>query len=294
MIELHLHKKLDGPEESFSLDVEMEVMQGKSIALYGPSGAGKTSLLRILSGLLKPDSGKIRIGEKYWYEASKKINLSPQKRNTGYVFQDYALFPNMTVLENIQFAEAGKGRARKTDSIIELMELGTLRQRKPATLSGGQKQRVALARALVRQPEMLLLDEPLSALDGKTRAKLQDYILKIQREFKPTTFLVSHDISEIMKLAGEVWIMNNGKITRHGPPSKVFSNNTLSGKFTFTGDIVNIAEEEVVSVITVLVGNDLVKVIVESSEAGTFQIGNKVLLASKAFNPVIRKINPID
>lgn len=290
MIELHIHKTLDGPEGPFSLDIDLEFRQGQFIALYGPSGAGKTSLLRILSGLLNPDSGYIRIGEKYWYEQGKKINVSPQKRNTGYVFQDYALFPNMTVLENIQFAAGRKGNTSKTATILELMELGALQHRKPQTLSGGQKQRVALARALVREPEMLLLDEPLSALDRKTRNRLQEYILRIQQEFQLTTLLVSHDISEIMKLAGEVWMMDNGKVTAQGPPKQVFTNNTLSGKFTFMGDIVNIQQEEVVSVVTVLVGNDPVKVIVENSEAGEFELGDKVLLASKAFNPVIQKI----
>ena len=290
MIELHIHKTLDGPEGPFSLDIDLEFRKGQFIALYGPSGAGKTSLLRILSGLLNPDSGYIRIGEKYWYEQGKKINVSPQKRNTGYVFQDYALFPNMTVLENIQFAAGRKGNTSKTATILELMELGALQHRKPQTLSGGQKQRVALARALVREPEMLLLDEPLSALDRKTRNRLQEYILRIQQEFQLTTLLVSHDISEIMKLAGEVWMMDNGKVTDQGPPKQVFTNNTLSGKFTFMGDIVNIQQEEVVSVVTVLVGNDPVKVIVENSEAGEFELGDKVLLASKAFNPVIQKI----
>lgn len=290
MIELHIHKTLDGPEGPFSLDIDLEFRQGQFIALYGPSGTGKTSLLRILSGLLNPDSGYIRIGEKYWYEQGKKINVSPQKRNTGYVFQDYALFPNMTVLENIQFAAGRKGNTSKTATILELMELGALQHRKPQTLSGGQKQRVALARALVREPEMLLLDEPLSALDRKTRNRLQEYILRIQQEFQLTTLLVSHDISEIMKLAGEVWMMDNGKVTAQGPPKQVFTNNTLSGKFTFMGDIVNIQQEEVVSVVTVLVGNDPVKVIVENSEAGEFELGDKVLLASKAFNPVIQKI----
>ena len=290
MIHFKLQRTLKSSEGEMLLDVSTEIQQGTFMGLYGSSGAGKTSILRMLAGLMQSEKGLLEVNKKIWLDTSNKINLPPQKRSVGYVFQDYALFPNMTVKENLTYA-LSKGQSKNIISeLINITELGELQHRKPTTLSGGQQQRVALARALVRQPEILLLDEPLSALDMSMRSKLQDYILKVHRQYNLTTILVSHDVSEVFKLCDQVLILEKGKIIQEGTPLEIFSNRKISGKFQFTGEIVHIQKEEVIYVVSVLIGNHLVKVVADASEVEEFSIGDKVLVASKAFNPLIQKI----
>ncbi|WP_405205247.1 sulfate/molybdate ABC transporter ATP-binding protein [Aquimarina sp. LLG6339-5] len=290
MIEVTIDKKLQTAEGSMKLDIRLRIEKGQLITLYGASGAGKTSILRIIAGLLSVDSGQIVVDGTYWLDYNKKINFSPQQRNIGYVFQDYALFPNMTVRENLEFAlEKGQDKSVIRE-LISIVALDKLKDRKPSTLSGGQQQRVALARALVRKPKILLLDEPLSALDIKMRSKLQDYILKVHREYELTTILVSHDIGEIIKMSDKVYCLDEGKISREGDSVSIFTDNQLSGKFQFTGEVINIQSEDVVYIITVLIGNNVVRVIAQESEISSLAIGDKVVVASKAFNPVLIKI----
>lgn len=288
-MKVRLQKSLNGHNGILRLNLDLEIADGKLVTLYGESGAGKTSVLRMISGLLQPDSGFIQIGDKIWFDSSKKIHMKPQKRDLGLVFQDYALFPNMTIRENLEFA-----RNDKNDVIIEellaLMELTGLQHRKPETLSGGQKQRVALARALVRRPKVLLLDEPLSSLDRKMRSKLQEHILNVHRKFGLTTILVSHETSEIFKMSDEVLVLKEGEITFRDTPASLFSSHSLSGKFKFTGEIIAIEKADIVYIVSVLIGNDLVKVVADKSEVEGFNVGDQVLVASKAFNPIIQKI----
>ena len=291
MIEFDLRKTLGSRGASMDLELRLSIQTGSFVTLYGPSGAGKTSTLRIIAGLLNPDNGSLVINEQPWHDSSRKINLPPQKRNVGFVFQDYALFPHMTVKKNLQFAEHPEMKGQLVDELIELMELSALVNRKPDTLSGGQQQRVALARALAQKPEILLLDEPLAALDYRIRLKLQDYLLKIHREYQLTTFLVSHDISEINKLSDLVLVMEDGKIVKSGTPEEIFINQKISGKFKFVGEVLNIESQEVVFIVSVLVHNQVVKVIAQASEIKDIRIGDQVMLASKAFNPVIYKID---
>ena len=290
MIEFDLHKVLGIDEGSIDLELRLGVEPGSFVTLYGPSGAGKTSTLRIIAGLLQPDDGILKVNGDSWYDSNSKINLSPQKRKVGFVFQDYALFPHMTVLKNLEYA-ANKSRGPVVNELVELMELDNLVNRKPSTLSGGQQQRVALARALAQKPEILLLDEPLAALDYRIRLKLQDYLLKIHREYNLTTFLVSHDISEINKLSDLVLVMDQGRIVKSGSPEEVFINQKISGKFRFVGEVLQIVPQEVVFIVSVLVHNQVVKVIAQASEMKGISVGDKVMLASKAFNPVIYKID---
>ncbi|WP_299218524.1 ATP-binding cassette domain-containing protein [uncultured Aquimarina sp.] len=290
MIEAHIHKTLSTANGKMLLDIQLNIKKGQFVTLYGPSGAGKTSTLRILAGLLSADKGQIVVDDKVWLDSKKKINFSPQQRKIGYVFQDYALFPNMTVRRNLEFAlEKGQDRSI-IQELITIVELEELQDRKPETLSGGQQQRVALARALVRKPEVLLLDEPLSALDIKMRAKLQDYILKVHRQYGLTTILVSHDVGEIIKMSDEIYCLEAGKISKQGNPSAIFTNDRLSGKFQFTGEVIAIEQEEVVYIVTVLIGNNVVKIIAQESEITDLGIGDKVIVASKAFNPILLKI----
>ncbi len=290
MISFNVQKELYGTKGNMQLNLKLQINQGQLVTLYGPSGAGKTSTLRILSGLMKPERGSIEVNGKLWFDAEKKINLKPQLRNIGYVFQDYALFPNMTVLQNLEF---GLGKQKDRSSIkelVEIVELGDLQNRLPETLSGGQKQRVALARALVQRPDILLLDEPLSALDVKIRLKLQDYIATIHRQFQLTTILISHDIGEIHKLSDWVFVLEKGELTKQGSPTGIFVDQKISGKFKFQGEILKIEQEEVVFVVSVLIQNELVKVIADESEISGLEVGDKVIVASKAFNPVIYRI----
>jgi molybdate transport system ATP-binding protein len=206
------------------------------------------------------------------------------------VFQDFALFPNMTVIENLKYGIKQQESAALVEELVEVIELSELIDRKPATLSGGQQQRVALARALVSKPDILLLDEPLSALDQKMRSKLQDYLLDVHRKFNLTTFLVSHDIGEIFKLSDRIIHLDKGQVLGYKTPTELFSQRHLSGKFQFLGKVVDIVKEDVIFIVTVLIDNHLVKVIVDHDTAAELSVGDQVLVASKAFNPVIRKI----
>ncbi len=290
MIELNLHKALHSSQGAMHLEVDLNFAQGSFTAVQGKSGAGKTSLLRMIAGLMQPDKGKIHVLDQAWFDSNLNVNLAIQKRQVGYVFQDYALFPNMSVSENLLFALPKGGSKSVITDLIELMELGDLQFLKPETLSGGQKQRVALARALVQQPKILLLDEPLSALDNEIRSKLQAHILTLHREFKLTTLMVTHDNSETLKLADLLIVLDEGKVTRHGKPSDILVNSSVSGKFQFTGEIIAIQPEGVIGIISVLVGKELVKVVSEREESEAFKIGDNVLVASKAFNPIIQKL----
>ena len=207
MIEIDISKKLFSAQGEFTLDLELNIAQGEFISLFGQSGAGKTTLLRCLAGLEQPDSGFIKVRGVTWFDSKAGIMLKTQYRHAGYMFQDYALFPNMSIRANLEFALRPGARRERVSELIELMGLGDLQQRKPDTLSGGQKQRVALARALAAEPDMLLLDEPFSALDHATRVRLQDEVMRMQRHFGLTTLMVSHDISEVYKLSQRVLVI---------------------------------------------------------------------------------------
>ena len=290
MIELSFHKELISAQGKMKLNINCNIEQGSFLCISGKSGSGKTSMLRMIAGLMKPDGGTIRVNDRLWFDAQKRINLKPQERKTGMVFQDYALFPNMNIKENLHFA-LNKGQDKKiVADLIETMELGSLQDRKPDTLSGGQKQRVALARALVQRPEILMLDEPLSALDAEMRTKLQKSLLDLYKKYKMTVLLVSHDVGEILKLSNEMIVLENGFISKRGKAIDVFSNKKVSGKFQFIGEIISIKKQNFIFILSILIGQDLVQVVADESEVDQFSIGDKVLVASKAFNPIIQKV----
>ncbi len=230
MIFLDFEKQLHSVQGNFTLQVCCELTPQNLITFFGKSGAGKTTILRILAGLDSPDSGVIQVNDEIWYDACAKINLPPQKRRIGFVFQDYALFPNMSVEENLSFSLPKNADKSRVESLLEITELGALRKFKPNMLSGGQQQRVALARALVRNPQILLLDEPFSALDSAMSRKLQEELLRIHQHFKLTTFLVSHNFSEVFFLSNFVVHLELGKIDKQGTPDEVFLNVILTYK----------------------------------------------------------------
>jgi molybdate transport system ATP-binding protein len=290
MIEIDVSKRLNGPQGVMNLEVTQHVEPGSLVTIYGESGAGKTSLLRMLAGLMEPERGIIKVMGETWLDTHSNYSLKPGNRQVGMVFQDFALFPNMTVRENLNYALKDKNDLPLIEELVQVMELVQLEDRKPSSLSGGQQQRVALARALVGRPRLLLLDEPLSALDRTMRNKLQDFILQVHQTFQLTTFLVSHDIGEILKLSDQVIHFDNGRVNNYNRPAEMFSEQHLSGKFQFTGEVIHIDQEDIIYVVTVLIGNHLVKIIVDKNTARDLVPGDQVLVASKAFNPVLKKI----
>lgn len=291
MIQFNAYKMLQTADGKLPLDVSFTVEKGQFLSIYGNSGAGKTTILRILAGLTEAEKVAIKVENEVWDNSQKKTHLSVQKRSIGFVFQDFALFPNLTVKENLMFALQKNDTSDIVAELIELMELQSLQNSKPQNLSGGQKQRVALARAIVRRPKILLLDEPLSALDDEMRFKLQDYILKIHQHYQLTTLMISHTISEIVKLSDKVIIIDKGKIVKEGIPGTVFSEEKISSKFKLTGEIISINKSDIIYVIQVLSGNNIVQVIATEEEIKDFKIGQKVVVASKAFNPVIQVLS---
>jgi molybdate transport system ATP-binding protein len=237
MISLSVYKPLYTARGKIALDLSLEIGKGMLAALYGSSGTGKTTLLRLLAGLTNAEKLHIVVNGETWNDSDHKIFLAAQKRSIGFVFQDFALFPNFTLKENISYALA-PGQDRKiVADLIDAFELGSLQHLRPAHLSAGQKQRVALARAIARRPKILLLDEPLSALDDEIRQKLQQHIAAVHRDFGLTTILVSHQVSEISNLADEVFCMEEGRITRHGAPSNIFQREKFNGQFILSGKI---------------------------------------------------------
>lgn len=287
MIFINITKHLDTADGSINAHFELTINDGEFLTLFGPSGAGKTTLLRMIAGLEQPDSGKIEVDGEVWFDSAKKINLPSQKRSIGFVFQDYALFPTMSVRQNLLFAAQTPEQRHNVDELIELVELTALADRLPSTLSGGQKQRVALARALVRHPKILLLDEPLSALDPGMRQKLQDELSLVHERLGVTTLLVSHDIAETVKLSDRLAAIEAGVITRVCPPMEFFTPQTLSGKLQLIGEVLSIQYDYPVYLVTLLTGSSMIKAVVSQEEASVLKVGAKAIISSKAFNPIV-------
>jgi molybdate transport system ATP-binding protein len=200
------------PLRSFDVELALEV-GAETVALLGPSGAGKSSILRALAGLARPERGQIACGEQVWFDAHRRIDRRPEQRSVGYVFQEYALFPHLTVEQNVTF---GGGRA---DALLRRLRIERLAKAKPAELSGGERQRVALARALARSPRVLLLDEPMSALDPHTRGTVRAELHDLLRELGLPALLVTHDFEDAAALADRVGMLAEGRLRQVGSPS---------------------------------------------------------------------------
>jgi len=207
----------------FALDVAWSAGEGVAV-LFGPSGAGKTVTLQCLAGLLRPDSGRIVVGGRVVFDAAAGVDLPPQARRVGYVFQGYALFPHLSVQDNVAFGLRHRPRAerqRRAEEVIERLGLGGLEHRRPRQLSGGQRQRVALARALATDPALLLLDEPLSALDEPTRRALRDELRDLLATWGTPTVLVTHDFPEAYRLADRIVVYEQGRVIQDAPRSEL-------------------------------------------------------------------------
>ena len=282
MIKIDISKKLHGSIGEMDLNVNLQIKQGEFVALAGLSGSGKTTLLRILAGL-EEANGTINTSNTFWL--NDKFCLPSQKREIGFVFQDYALFPNFSVIDNLLYVNKDKDLA---NYLLKMTELDELKNRFPQTLSGGQKQRISLCRALMNRPKILLMDEPLSALDSNMRAKLQDEILTLHKEFKTTTIMVSHDSSEIYRLANRMVVLNYGQIISDGRPKDILLKTKGSQKFSFEGELLDIVKVDVIYVAIVSIGQQLVEVVVSKDEVINLEIGQRVTLSTKAFSPTIQ------
>jgi ABC-type Fe3+/spermidine/putrescine transport system ATPase subunit len=231
---------LDGVTKRFDAvvavdGIDLRVGRGEFVSLLGPSGCGKTTTLRLIAGFEEPDSGQIRIGDE------DVAGLPPYRRNVNTVFQSYALFPHLRVLENVAYGlrhrrAAKPERERQASAMLELVRLEGVEKRKPSQLSGGQQQRVALARALVMNPKVLLLDEPLGALDLSVRKQLQIELKRIQSEVGVTFVYVTHDQEEALAMSERVAVMNEGRIEQVGTPREIYDNPATEFVASFIGD----------------------------------------------------------
>lgn len=290
-IHIRFKKKLLGSGGAFELCVDKRLYFGEFIALFGKSGAGKTSILRILSGLDEVKDGYIRVGDEIWLDSKKHINLPPQKRRIGFVFQNYALFPHLNVYDNICFGLRDKQDRAFADELIATMDLQSLKKVRIHQLSGGQSQRVALCRALSAKPKILLLDEPFSALDNAMRQILQDELKNIHKHFHLTTLLVSHNLSEIFSLATRTFVVKGGQIIHDGSNQDIFIQKRLSAKIKLTGEIIDIDTQDVLCVISLLCGGEILKIIYDPLEAALLRVGEQVIITSKAFSPMLYKLD---
>jgi molybdate transport system ATP-binding protein len=211
---------------AISADLRLPLDRPGITALFGPSGCGKTTVLRCLAGLERPQTGAIRFGEERWFDAGRRREIAPQRRRIGYATQDDTLFPHLSVEENVAYGVRGVGRAecrRRTVATMELLGVGVWASRRPAALSGGQRQRVALARALAPSPRLLLLDEPMSALDVPARAELRGLLRRVLSGLGVPAILVTHDRSDVLAVADRVAVMIAGRMRHAGPVQQVFS-----------------------------------------------------------------------
>jgi molybdate transport system ATP-binding protein len=278
-----VEKKLHTASGEWPLQVELNIEANEFLGITGTSGSGKTTLLRMIAGLVAPDQGRIEVEGKIWLDTEKGINLPPQQRGIGMVFQDYALFPNMSVRQNLLYALPKGSSSSVVEELIGITALEGLVDRYPRQLSGGQQQRVALARALVRRPKLLLLDEPLSALDPRMRAHLQNYIHRVHETFELTTLIVSHDYREMFKLAKRVIGLKDGKIVQPDLPDSVLYANTGDGRFRLSGEILSLEESGAAFAINVLIGTNVVQIPVSLSDLQHLRPGDTVEIVFEAF-----------
>jgi molybdate transport system ATP-binding protein len=234
--------------------------------LFGPSGAGKTTILRCVAGLERPSSGRISFGDETWSDIGSGVELPPQARSVGYVFQDYALFPRFTVWDNVGYGLTGVGREERSRLIgdaLRMLEIESLGPRRPGELSGGQQQRAALARALARRPRLLLLDEPLSALDAPLRRRLRDELRGLLLGLQVPALLVTHDWTEALALGDELVLMLNGRSVQRGAPLEVFSRpGDVEAAFALGVDTIALGqvEESTRGLVTLRIGGGTIRV----------------------------------
>ncbi len=269
MIDIDVRIDLNTSKGPIEARYKLHIKMNEFITLFGKSGAGKTTLLRLIAGLEMPKSGRLVVDDEVWFDSDKKINLPPQKRGVGFVFQDYALFPTMNVEKNILYGCKTGEQKKNLPKLLAITELENLASSYPHQLSGGQKQRVALSRALINEPKILLLDEPLSALDNEMRVKLQQELLTIHKEFNIPALLVSHDVAETIKLSDRVAMIEGGVIRRYDTPVNIFPQ--VESLF---GEIIEIAENKM----NILIGSSIISMNIDDKDALFYKTGDKIKL----------------
>jgi molybdate transport system ATP-binding protein len=222
------------------LDVELQVDGDGSVAIVGPSGAGKSSVLRIIAGLRRPDPGRVVMRDEVWLDSGRGINLRPEERTCGLMFQDYALFPHLSAWRNVAFGMPGPRQDRRVRALEQLRRFGVeeLADARPGSLSGGERQRVALARSLARDPSVLLLDEPLAALDTRTHAHAGRELVHALRGTRALAIVVTHDFSEAGMLADEIFVMDEGRIVQRGTAAELSARPASAFVADFAGSVV--------------------------------------------------------
>ena len=222
------------------LDVQLHVGGNGSAAIVGPSGAGKSTVLRIIAGLRRPDPGRVVLGEEVWLDSGRGIDLRPEERACGFMFQDYALFPHLSAWRNVAFGMPGPRSERRKRALGQLRRFGveSLADARPPSLSGGERQRVALARSLARDPSVLLLDEPLSALDSRTRAYAGRELVAALGDARALAIVVTHDFSEAALLADQIFVMDDGRIVQRGTAAELSARPASAFVADFAGSVV--------------------------------------------------------
>jgi ABC-type sulfate/molybdate transport systems ATPase subunit len=271
----HLDLDFDLPLPPFTVSAALSV-GAETVALVGPSGAGKTTVLRAIAGLARPERGHIRLDDRAWFDAEAGISLAPEERSVGLVFQDYALFPHLTVRKNVAFG--ARSDPARVDELLERLRIAHLAGERPGTLSGGERQRVALARALARRPEVLLLDEPLSALDAHTRAEIKVQLRELLDELALPTIFISHDFRDAVALAHRAAVIVAGKIRQ-------------------VGSVESLARAPTDAFVAALTGNNVLRAIASPGESGstlTLADGQQLQVPAHAAGPVGAVIAPGD
>ena len=299
-LELKVIKKSFTEGEAVLDNISLEISKGEFITLLGSSGCGKTTTLRIIAGLEQPDAGSV------WLDGREVTGLEPNQRDVNTVFQNYALFPHMNVAENIGYGlklkKVPKSEIRKKVSqMLELVQLEGYEKRKPSELSGGQKQRVAIARALVNNPKVLLLDEPLGALDLQLRRAMQIELKHLQKKLGITFIYITHDQEEAINMSDRIAVMKDGRIEQIGTPDEIYNHPKTSYVATFVGNaniLHGVAESIQGENAIVKIGNDRVIVKLETSQQNTedtgvkqyLSAGEKVTLAVRSENILLQEI----
>ncbi|QZA76957.1 ATP-binding cassette domain-containing protein [Deefgea tanakiae] len=286
-LHLDIHTTMHSAQGAMPLQLKTEFSAGSITALSGDSGAGKSTVLHMIAGLKAPEHGEIRYGDTVWFAG--KTNIPARQRSVGLVFQDYALFPNMSVHEQLSYAQHQRS-PKKVDALLAQMGLSQLAERKPAQLSGGQQQRVALARALAAEPQILLLDEALSALDRQLRVELQQHLLDWQRESGAIVIVVSHDLGEIFRLATRVLKLEHGQLIAEGSPAEVLLPQRASGRLQLTGTLLAIESAGVAALVTIVCGNEIIATLVNPDEAKCYSIGQMVAVTLSGASAAVSKI----
>ena len=248
----------------FNLDTHFELPAAGVIAVLGPSGSGKTTLMSAIAGIVKPREGVIAIGEEVFFDSARKLDLPIEARGCGVVFQDARLFPHLTVEQNLSYAftrRRGRPITQETSQVVEMLGIGHLAKRRPATLSGGERQRVAIGRALLSQPRLLLLDEPISAVDPDRKGEILPYLERLHDEANVPILYVSHALDEVLRLADQVVLIARGRCEAAGPAATVLSDHPVAGERRITVFDGNVLEHDSAIGLTLV-----------STAVGTFRI----------------------